>query len=159
MEYESFGHRGHFSFQSRIDSLTAAVEHSYVENLERFKVKSASLEVSDYDAKERAVPVALTLSFVDGTSATKGWKQYVDESALSVDRTFLSAYVGATKEEVDGLFAALKGGQSLQAIEPEIWSYLASEYALSSLPNDDGGEWTERDEADVVERFELKAGG
>lgn len=161
--YNKIGDRGYYQFSTTLGELCHGIELTLVENLRKYGVKSADVEFSNFDAKSSSVPLVVTLCMdkkvVKGEEAEKKitFNQHVDTSALDDYLLILEGYCGATKQELSALNKALEE-QGIEDLEPEIYNFMAQEYALRTMPDThySGGEWMEQDESFYVEKAGLK---
>lgn len=149
VSYDKIGDRGHYQYSETLGCFCHGIEETLAENLKKYGVKSADVDFSNFDSKTLSVLVVVTLYLSedadnkDGTSRKIKFNQHVDASALDGHGLILEGYCGATKAELATLDKALEEHE-LEDLEPELYNFMAQEYALRTMPNEcDGGEWME----------------
>ncbi len=151
------------TYESKIDHINYWSVHDWLHGVgQTYKKRLKKYGVTDFtvDCKiknKTTVNVEFSISFSDEKFAKKSMDLRVDASDLDVNETFLTAMTSLSTGEVKELLETLDNGRSLSKLEPVLYDYLCVEYAANCLPNEEeGGEWQESDEREMVELFSLK---
>lgn len=156
--YDKIGDRGSYNYSNSLGEIVHLVEKTLVDNLEKYGVESAGLDYGNFQETSSSIPVTVTLRMRGEDKAKRVVKfdQHVDVSSFDEYETLLQAYASASDKELAALDEALNEHQ-LSDLEPELFNYMAQEYALRSLPDEyNGGEWTPADEEFYVQKADLK---
>lgn len=141
-----------FIFDHQLDSMLDSVNRMINANINRLPgVDKVVVEDPD-DGK------SLEVTFIkkNGGRIKKVLKRYVDEGAIELTSTSLEAFWGFSRNEAKETEEILSSPGRIKKLAPHIYRQLRREYILSTMPHDNGGEFTEQDEIELCELAGIK---